>query len=258
MRDWLSASDLAQLGLPGLPATKRGWNDYAEREGWLERKDEHGHPLARVVKAAGGERIEYHIDLLPPVSLAGYVASHVGAVDIRAEDAQAGEGALTAAAQEARDARLTLVAAADRLARETGFSRHVADRLFAGLYALDKIEVAPWVRAAVKEFSAPSLARWRMHKQRGELNRLGVDKGAARRGKGKLASGEGGKVKAFLLAEICRNNFTSCRKLRDLVAFLTAHDIRPVIDRHFPLEQLADAFRYQLSGAHFGKIVVEI
>jgi NADPH:quinone reductase-like Zn-dependent oxidoreductase len=49
----------------------------------------------------------------------------------------------------------------------------------------------------------------------------------------------------------------SVAQLRDLVAFLAAHDLRPVIDRSFPLEQLADAFRYQLTGAHFGKIVVE-
>ena len=49
----------------------------------------------------------------------------------------------------------------------------------------------------------------------------------------------------------------SVTQLRDLVAFLTTHDIRPVIDRHFPLKQLADAFRYQLSGAHFGKIILD-
>lgn len=44
----------------------------------------------------------------------------------------------------------------------------------------------------------------------------------------------------------------------DLVAFLEQHQIRPVIDRSFPLHALADAFRYQESGAHFGKIVIEI
>jgi hypothetical protein len=31
-----------------------------------------------------------------------------------------------------------------------------------------------------------------------------------------------------------------------------------VIDRSFPLGDLADAFRYQESGQHFGKICVEI
>jgi NADPH:quinone reductase-like Zn-dependent oxidoreductase len=41
------------------------------------------------------------------------------------------------------------------------------------------------------------------------------------------------------------------------VAALEQTGLRPVIDRSFPLEQLADAFRFQESGAHFGKIVVE-
>jgi len=44
----------------------------------------------------------------------------------------------------------------------------------------------------------------------------------------------------------------------DLVAFLATHDIRPVIDRSFRLEELAEAFRYEESGQHFGKIVVDI
>ncbi len=37
---------------------------------------------------------------------------------------------------------------------------------------------------------------------------------------------------------------------------IEANDIKPVIDREYPLSELADAFRYQGSGAHFGKIVV--
>jgi len=48
------------------------------------------------------------------------------------------------------------------------------------------------------------------------------------------------------------------RKMQqDLVAWLDTTDIRPVIDRSFPLEQLADAARYEESGDHFGKIAVE-
>lgn len=48
----------------------------------------------------------------------------------------------------------------------------------------------------------------------------------------------------------------SVAMLRDLTAFLVQHGLRPVIDRDFPLEQLADAFRYQLTGGHFGKITI--
>jgi len=42
-----------------------------------------------------------------------------------------------------------------------------------------------------------------------------------------------------------------------MVRAMDATDIRPVIDRSFPLEGLADAFRYEASREHFGKIVVE-
>jgi len=44
----------------------------------------------------------------------------------------------------------------------------------------------------------------------------------------------------------------------DMVRGLEATGIRPVIDKTFPLAGLADAFRYEAEGAHFGKICVEI
>jgi NADPH:quinone reductase-like Zn-dependent oxidoreductase len=45
----------------------------------------------------------------------------------------------------------------------------------------------------------------------------------------------------------------------DLVEFLEEKAIRPVLDRRrFKLEYLAEAFAYQQSGAHFGKIAVEV
>lgn len=44
----------------------------------------------------------------------------------------------------------------------------------------------------------------------------------------------------------------------NFVDFLDHHQIRPVIDRSFPLEALAEAFRYEESGSHFGKIVIAI
>lgn len=49
----------------------------------------------------------------------------------------------------------------------------------------------------------------------------------------------------------------SRRDQQDYVAALEAMAIRPVIDRSYAFEELPDAFRYQLSGAHFGKICVE-
>lgn len=42
-----------------------------------------------------------------------------------------------------------------------------------------------------------------------------------------------------------------------MVRAIEANGIRPVIDSRYPLEGLADAFRHQESGRHFGKICVE-
>lgn len=50
----------------------------------------------------------------------------------------------------------------------------------------------------------------------------------------------------------------SRRDQLDLVRAVEANGIRPVLDRTFPLERLADAFRHAESGRHFGKIGIEI
>lgn len=44
---------------------------------------------------------------------------------------------------------------------------------------------------------------------------------------------------------------------RDFVRALDATGIRPVIDSRFPLERIADAFRHEEAGKHFGKICLE-
>jgi NADPH:quinone reductase-like Zn-dependent oxidoreductase len=42
-----------------------------------------------------------------------------------------------------------------------------------------------------------------------------------------------------------------------MVRAIEANGIKPVIDSRFALEEIADAFRHQASGAHFGKICLE-
>jgi NADPH:quinone reductase-like Zn-dependent oxidoreductase len=44
----------------------------------------------------------------------------------------------------------------------------------------------------------------------------------------------------------------------DMIRLIDQQGILPVIDSHFPLKDLAAAFRYQETGQHFGKIVVDI
>ena len=45
---------------------------------------------------------------------------------------------------------------------------------------------------------------------------------------------------------------------QDMIAGIEANGIKPVLDKHFPLADLAGAFRHQESGKHFGKIIVDI
>lgn len=49
----------------------------------------------------------------------------------------------------------------------------------------------------------------------------------------------------------------SRRQQQDYVKALEINDARPVIDRTFNYEQLAEAFAYQVNGSHFGKICIE-
>lgn len=46
----------------------------------------------------------------------------------------------------------------------------------------------------------------------------------------------------------------SRRQQIEMIRALETLDMHPVIDREFPLAEIADAFRYQESGQHFGKI----
>lgn len=50
----------------------------------------------------------------------------------------------------------------------------------------------------------------------------------------------------------------SRRDQTDMVRAIETKGIKPVIDRIFPLEELADAFRHLKTGGHFGKIAIEI
>lgn len=50
----------------------------------------------------------------------------------------------------------------------------------------------------------------------------------------------------------------SRRHQLDLIRAIDVAGYRPVLDKHFPLANLADAFRHQASNTHFGKIVVDI
>ena len=77
-----------------------------------------------------------------------------------------------------------------------------------------------------------------------------------------VLTGRGGDVPtAALMAKQARLQGLIVGSRREQVDFVRAIDaigLKPVVDRRFPLADIAEAFRLQQSGAHFGKICLEI
>jgi NADPH:quinone reductase-like Zn-dependent oxidoreductase len=77
---------------------------------------------------------------------------------------------------------------------------------------------------------------------------------------GVLTGGAGQVPTAALMARQARLHgliVGSRRSQMDFVRGIEAIKLQPVIDRTFALADIAEAFRYQASGAHFGKICLE-
>ena len=76
-----------------------------------------------------------------------------------------------------------------------------------------------------------------------------------------VLTGVGGQVPtAALMAKQARLQgliVGSRREQQEFVRALDGGGLKPVVDRRFPLDQLADAFRFEMSGGHFGKIGIE-
>lgn len=211
MKEWFTAREIAELGLPGLPTSERAVQLRAVRENWPGRD-----------RAGRGGGKEHPLSALPGGARAAYVAQHLEMLAVPvtvAKMAAAEPEAETVApvAAEQRDARLAILAAADRFAEAAGLGRKRADGLFCDAYARGVIEVAPWVRAAVRSFRPRMLAYWRATAKAGATHRLAVDKGATRRGRGILDTANAGTVKTFVLACLSRNPLFTADHIRDLV-----------------------------------------
>jgi transposase InsO family protein len=91
---WFTAAELAELKLPGLPASKRKVNERAAKECWALQVDGDGMPLARPRQARGGG-LEYHITVLPSASRTALVRRGVAvACEPAADSAPIGQSAL--------------------------------------------------------------------------------------------------------------------------------------------------------------------
>lgn len=212
MKLHLTAAEIAAHELPGLPRVKRAMHRFALRAGWLGRK-----------RQARGGGVEYSIDVLPPAARAVYVAKHIAAVEVPASiardaAAEPAAGSLTGAATESRDARLALLALADKIAADAGISRSQADKQLCGTYNEGLIEIAAWIKAQAPSITPRTLKRWRKAKREAGAGSLAVDRAKARRGTGILDRANAGAVKTFILALLAKQPQLTAHHVRALTA----------------------------------------
>ncbi len=206
MKLWLTAHELAELALDGMPTSRRGVQKLAEREGWADTS------LSRRREGReGGGGLEYHIDLLPLPQRLEYAGSF-----IRVER----EDYLTETTNElnrrelsTRDARLIVLKVADRFRKTSGLGASASDHLFCQLFDDRKVPLPEWVLEHVKRISARTMHRWRSNALT-NINRLAHDPAHARKGTGVLDRAEGGRLRSYCLALYASNQFLAAKHIR--------------------------------------------
>jgi transposase InsO family protein len=217
MKQWWTLAELAARRLPGLPETRQGLADRADSAGWRTTTQANGTPAARQRSGRGGGT-EYHISVLPAEArIALDEAAQPPAV--ATEITVSIPAAACATTVGVRDARLTILVAADRLRAAEALSQGDADRAFVALYANRTAGLDDWVYEAVRSVSVASLYRWRQ---------------AAKAGSDKLASGHGGARRAKVV-ELANGGAVAVRVQRMIAEqpFLTAKDLRKGIKATF-------------------------
>ena len=213
MKEWLSAQEIADERLPQLPATKRGVNEFADREGW------NGDAFLTRKRAGRGGGMEYHIRLLPTVARVAYHSRHIvvgsPTMPAAANDEPAKIAPASGRAALERDARLAIVAQFERFRKGSNLRLEQALKIFCDDWKLGRIRVEDWVTDVVPRISRGSLKRWASKKKHGR--QLGVDRSLARKGTGVLDQAEGGAVRTFMLGLIAHQPHLSADQVRDQV-----------------------------------------
>lgn len=213
VKEWLTARELAAEGLPDLPTTESAMIRYAARNRWADSM-----AYARSRSGRGGG-VEFHIALLPVEARLEYERRHRQIEVAPRPSVPAlvlGEGLTDRAAQE-RDARLAIVAAFDAFSAALQLSDASRVQIFVDRYNLGSHYVPDWVRKTIPQLSKRSLARWRAAKFVGRVDRLAVDRSAARKGKGLLETANGGSVRTFILALIAHQPLLTAAQVRTQV-----------------------------------------
>lgn len=197
MKEFLTASEIAQKALPGLPASKRGIAKLAARAGWARI------PGATRTRTDGA--VEYSVTLLPET------ARHVLAGRAVAAPVIAPPGPATIE----RDARMAILTLQKSFADALGLKVRAADAPFAKAYNAGHIAADDWVRAEFPEISERSIRKWRSWRDKGDP-RLAGKRGGSRKPQ-LLAIANDGAVADLIAGALVRQPHLNARHVRALV-----------------------------------------
>ncbi|WP_418459805.1 DDE-type integrase/transposase/recombinase [Brucella intermedia] len=212
MKEWMTAKQIAEEKLPGIPHSESGMIRHAKRHNWTS------YPSLCRGRADVGGGLQYHYRLLPTLAQIAYVQRYMvtGRVDpvLNTPPEVQTAVSLTDRAQRERDARLAVVAAFELFLKGLSLSVQGALFVFCDRYNVGMIQVDPWVKETLPSISQRSVFRWRAAKAKGAKDALAVDRSEARKGKGLLETANGGDVRSFILAWIASNPHLSADVIR--------------------------------------------
>ncbi|CDP54035.1 Transposase and inactivated derivative [Devosia sp. DBB001] len=209
MKEWFTAQEIADAGLPDLPTTKRGVSLLADREGWVNN------PAFARTRSQRGGGFEYHYKLWPTLAQVEHQKRHL-TISAPVENDLPMPAPISGRGATERDARLAILAAFEQFSRGARLGHKACLQVFSDKYNMRSLAIEGWIVDVVPKISKRSLERWQGAKRAGTFDQLAVDRGKARKGKGVFDLAEGGRLKAFVLALIIEQPHFSADHIRTL------------------------------------------
>ncbi len=191
---WMTASEIATLRLPELPATDVGIRARAQKDAWRSRR-----------RAGRGGGVEFALESLPAEARKAYLGTDpTPAIDGNRHD------------PDKMDAKLTIIQVAAAWRKAQSLSLRRGEAQFSTLYNEGLIDVPDWTRRIVPHLSAASLARWRKIKDAGGYRRLGGDYGN-RSGTSRIERAASGAVAVKIAALKCKQPHLTAYNIKSII-----------------------------------------
>lgn len=216
MKEWLTPTELAELGLLDFPQSRSAVVRVIEAEGWNE------HPAYVQARSGRGGGNEYHVNLLPALALVEYRQRTI-TIDAPVQDQAINDGMPEPLVEKSRtaqiehDARRAVVHAFDRYSDGRGrFSLATNMKIYCDNYNVGSIRIDATITDTLPTITTRSLRRWRDAVAKGDGQTIGYDNSKSRRGTSMLDRANGGDVATHILALIAQNAHYSGEHVRSL------------------------------------------